>query len=238
MAAAVAAAWSCGTAPWRAAVWRQSATPLTAKDRQLRGRLAGCLASQPQPHLDDAADLRLEAHVEHSIRLVHHQVRHLHVRVQTCVCMPRSVLSDMPIQHPEKQRACAADTSRWATGFRTLLRLVIFPLEVTSRSIMRPGVHDTISTPRLSSEIWLATPGSTRGQGEVEGGVKGCWVRGAESRAASSRMGAACLWACACCDTLLRLARHVKTTHAAWCFVAWPRSEPPPHLSLRTRPGR
>ena len=32
------------------------------------------------------------------------------------------------------------------------------PLEVTSKSIMRPGVQTMTSVPRLSSLIWLATP--------------------------------------------------------------------------------
>ncbi len=45
-----------------------------------------------------------------------------------------------------------------STRYVTRRRLVILPLEVTSRSIMRPGVHTTTSVPRFSSLIWLATP--------------------------------------------------------------------------------
>mmetsp|Transcript_19650 Transcript_19650/g.58284 ORF Transcript_19650/g.58284 Transcript_19650/m.58284 type:complete len:201 (-) Transcript_19650:1463-2065(-) len=45
-----------------------------------------------------------------------------------------------------------------STRYVTRRRLVILPLAVVSRSIMRPGVHTMISVPRFRSEIWLATP--------------------------------------------------------------------------------
>jgi len=44
------------------------------------------------------------------------------------------------------------------TRYVTRRILIIRPAPVTRRSISRPGVAATTSAPRLSSEIWLATP--------------------------------------------------------------------------------
>mmetsp|Transcript_16033 Transcript_16033/g.50413 ORF Transcript_16033/g.50413 Transcript_16033/m.50413 type:complete len:340 (-) Transcript_16033:362-1381(-) len=44
------------------------------------------------------------------------------------------------------------------TRYVTLRKLVIFPAPVARMSIMRPGVHTTISAPLLSAPIWSATP--------------------------------------------------------------------------------
>mmetsp|Transcript_3839 Transcript_3839/g.9611 ORF Transcript_3839/g.9611 Transcript_3839/m.9611 type:complete len:289 (-) Transcript_3839:400-1266(-) len=79
------------------------------------------------------------------------------VALNMTVCLSGRMLLTMRMiwgSNPMSNMRSASSMTRYVTR----LRFVILPLDVTSRSIMRPGVHATTSTPLFSSEIWLATP--------------------------------------------------------------------------------
>lgn len=56
--------------------------------------------------------------------------------------------------NPKSNMRSASSNTRYVTR----RRLVIFPLLSERMSIIRPGVHTTISEPLLRSAIWSATP--------------------------------------------------------------------------------